>query len=152
MTCSRPRAREAGVLLIEVLLALALFGMAALSLMRALTMVSQAATNATMEMRMISVLQSTLTQYSRMARIEETDRPIVSEPDEMGVWTETVIREMTEENGELLQTDESERGGRQPLQQMFHVTVTAFWEMEGQEGEMSADTYRYAPLYRPALQ
>lgn len=143
------RAPQAGVLLVEVLLALALFGMAALALMKALTMVSQAANEAKMEMRMVAVLQSTLTQYSRMTRIEETDRPIVSEPDELGVWTETIIREMTEQNGELLQTDESERGTRQPLQQMYHIIVTAYWEMEGQEGQMTANTYRYAPLYRP---
>jgi type II secretory pathway pseudopilin PulG len=138
-----------GVMLIEVLLALMLFGMAALGLMRALTATSQAANASKMEMRMIAVLQSTLTQYSRMATIEETERAIISEADDLGVWTETVIREMNEKNGELLQTDPGQQGGQQPLQQMFHIIVTAHWEMNAQRGEMTADTYRYAPLYRP---
>ncbi|MGI8603138.1 MAG: type IV pilus modification PilV family protein [Verrucomicrobiales bacterium] len=141
--------REAGVLLIEVLLAVMLFGLAALGLMKALNAASQAANASKMDLRMLATLQSTLTQYSRTTRVEETQRPIVSEPDELGVWTETVIREMNEKNGELLQTDESPQGGRQQLQQMFHIIVTAYWEADGQKGEMSADTYRYAPLYRP---
>jgi hypothetical protein len=126
-----------------------LFGLAALGLMKALTAMSQAANASKMDLQMIGVLQSTLTQYSRMANIEETQRPMVTEPDEFGVWTETEIREMNEKNGLMLQTDDGQQGGRQPLQQMFHVVVTAFWEADGQRGQMSADTYRYAPLYRP---
>lgn len=141
---------EAGVALIEVILAVALFGMAALGLLRALTTMSQAANTAKMELRMMSVLESTLTQFARQPRLEETARPIVSEPDESGVWTETQILEMNEKNGNLLQTDESEQGGRQPLQQMYHIRVTAFWEFAGQRGEETAETYRYGPLFQQA--
>jgi type II secretory pathway pseudopilin PulG len=140
---------EHGVLLIEVMLAILLFGLAALGLMKALTVTSQAANASKMDLLMTAVLQSTLTQYSRMANIEETQRSIVTEPDDYGVWTETEIHEMNEKNGQLLQTDEGQQGGRQPLQQMFHVIVTAYWETAGQRGQMTADTYRYAPLYRP---
>ncbi|MFN0127453.1 MAG: hypothetical protein ACKV19_12285 [Verrucomicrobiales bacterium] len=139
---------EAGVALIEVILAVALFGMAALGLLRALTTMSQAANSAKMELRMMSVLESTLTQFARQPRLEETTRPIPSEPDESGVWTETQILEMNEKNGNLLQTDESEQGGRQPLQQMYHIRVTAFWEYAGQRGEETAETYRYGPLFQ----
>jgi type II secretory pathway pseudopilin PulG len=136
------------VALIEVILALTLFSVAAVSLLRALTILSQAANSAKIELRMMAVLQSTLTQYARQPKIEETQRPLISEPDELGVWTETRIEEMNEKNRNLLQTDESEQGGRQPLQQMFHIQVTAFWELGGQRSESSADTYRYAQLFR----
>jgi type II secretory pathway pseudopilin PulG len=146
----RRRVREAGVALIEVILAVAFFGMAALGLLRALTAMSQAANNAKMELRMTAVLESTLTQFARQPKIEETQRPIVSEPDESGVWTETRILEMNEKNGNLLQTDESEQGGRQPLQQMYHIIVTAYWELGGQRGEETAETYRYGPLFQQA--
>jgi len=142
------RQREAGVALIEVILAVALFGMAALGILQALTLMSQAANNAKMELRMMAVLESTLTQFARQPTIEETARPIISEPDESGVWTETRIIEMNEKNGNLLQTDESEQGGRQQLQQMYHIIVTAYWEFGGLRGETTADTYRYGPLFQ----
>lgn len=129
-------------------MAVAFFGMAALGLLRALTAMSQAANNAKMELRMTAVLESTLTQFARQPKIEETARAIVSEPDESGVWTETRILEMNEKNGNLLQTDESEQGGRQQLQQMYHITVTAYWELGGQRGEETAETYRYGPLFQ----
>ncbi len=147
MTLRPHRRAPAGVALIEVILAVSLFGLAALGLLRALTSLSQVANEALMEQRMMAVLQSTLTQYHRQPKIEETQRPITTEPDELGVWTETVITEMTEKNRNLLETDQSEQGGRQPLQQMFHIVVTARWELGGQGGETTADTYRYAPLF-----
>ena len=140
--------RESGVALIEVILAVAFFGMAALGLLRALTIMSQAANNAKMELRMAAVLESALTQYARQPQIEPTDKPIISEPDESGVWTETRILEMNEKNGNLLQTDESEQGGRQPLEQMYHIMVTAHWEFGGIRGEQTAETYRYGPLFQ----
>lgn len=142
------RRNQSGVALIEVIMAVAFFGMAALGLLRALTAMSQAANNAKMELRMTAVLESTLTQFARQPKIEETARPIVSEPDESGVWTETTILEMNEKNGNLLQTDESEQGGRQPLQQMYHIRVTAYWELGGQRGEETAETFRYGPLFQ----
>lgn len=140
--------RERGIALIEVILAVAFFGLAALGLLRALTSMSQAANNAKMELRMTAVLESTLTQFARQPKIEETAKPIISEPDESGVWTETRIIEMNEKNGNLLQTDESEQGGRQPLQQMYHIVVIAHWEVAGQQGEETAETYRYGPLFQ----
>jgi type II secretory pathway pseudopilin PulG len=139
---------ESGVALIEVIMAVAFFGMAALGLLRALTAMSQAANNAKMELRMTAVLESTLTQFARQPKIEETAKAIISDPDESGVWTETRITEMNEKNGNLLQTDESEQGGRQQLQQMYHIVVTAFWELGGQRGEETAETYRYGPLFQ----
>ena len=149
---SRARQAQAGVALIEVILAVAHFGMAALGLLRALTYMSQASNSAKMELRMMAVLQSTLTQFARQPKIEETARPIVSEPDESGVWTETRIVEMNEKNGNLLQTDEGEEGGREPLTQMFQIIVTAYWELGGQRGEETAETFRYAPLFQQAAQ
>lgn len=147
--CRASHRSDAGIALIEVIMAVAFFGMAALGLLRALTAMSQAANNAKMEMRMTAVLESTLTQYARQPKIEETARPEISDPDESGVWTETRILEMNEKNGNLLETDVSEQGGRQPLQQMYHIIVTAFWELGGQRGEETAETYRYGPLFQP---
>lgn len=146
---ARVSQHTAGVALIEVLLAVSLFGMAALGLLRALTSLTLVANEALMEQRMTAVLQSTLTQYHRQPKIEETDRPIITEPDEMGIWTETIITEMNEANGLLLETDESERGTRQPLRQMFCITVIARWQIGEHGGEAVAETYRYAPLFTP---
>jgi type II secretory pathway pseudopilin PulG len=139
-----------GFMLIEVLLAISIFGLAALGLMRALTYTATAANDSKLDLRMMSLLQSTMTQYSRANQIEETERPIVTEPDELGVWTEVTIQEMNEKNGNELKTSEKNQNGAQPLQNMFLITVTAHYELEnGDKGEISADTIRFAPLYRP---
>lgn len=147
------RVRPRAFLLMEVLLAIMLFGFGALALLRALTATSNLAGEAKMELRMMGILQSALTQYSRASNIQETPRPIVSDPDELGVWTEVTITEMNEKNGELLETDDNPNtGGKQPLQQMFHIVVIAHYEQDGQKGELRADTFRYAPLYKQTAQ
>ncbi len=65
---ARVSQHTAGVALIEVLLAVSLFGMAALGLLRALTSLTLVANEALMEQRMTAVLQSTLTQYHRQPK------------------------------------------------------------------------------------
>ena len=142
---------EARFLLMEVIIALAIFSLAALPMLRALTLTARIANESQMDLHMMGVLESQLTLHARdpkIREIKEGDKEGITEPDELGVWTETVITEMTDKNGELLETDESAQGGKQQLQQMFHVIVTAHYERDGQKGDLSADTYRYAPLYR----
>lgn len=119
----------------EIVVAICIFGMTALALMKALTIGTQTAVISQLELRMILRLQSTLTEYSKLQRMEEGDWKV--DPDELGIWTRTVVEKLTLENAD-----------GQELPEMFHIKVSAFYDNYGKQGEMTAETYRYARLYQ----
>ena len=123
--------------MLEVLLAIALFGMAGLGLAKALTFSAQAAVESQLDLRMMTRLQSALTLASKSQQMEEYS--VVSDPDDLGVQVETIVEEM--QDGELM----NEEG--QDLQDMWRITVRAFWVRNGQYAELTAETWRYGPLY-----
>ncbi len=125
------------MLLMEMVMALAIFGLAAVGLMRALTIGAQTAIVGQQELRMLLRLQSTLTEFSKTQTIKED--VITSDPDELGVITRT----------EIVKLEKLETKDGQLLQDMFHIIVRAEYDDFGSKGEMVADTYRYARLYQP---
>ena len=129
---SRPR----GMILMELVMALAIFGMVALGLMRALSIGAQTAIIGQLELRMLLRLQSTLTEYSKTQRMEEGK--FDSDPDDLGVITHT----------EIIKLDKMQTADNQLLQDMYHIIVRAEYDNFGTKGEMIADTYRYARLYQ----
>lgn len=133
----RTRAR-AGLILLEMLMAIAIFGMVALGLMRALTIGAQTAIIAQMELRMIQKMQSTLTEYSKVQTLQEGAYDIPATDIDMGV----AMRVQVEKMDKLLNED------GQPLNDMYHIMVVAEYENFGTKGQMTADTYRYANLYK----
>lgn len=135
-TSVRRRPRRSAMIIMEVLVALGVFGLAVTGLIRALTVAAQTAVISQLELRMILRLQSTLTEYSKIARIEEGSWR--SDPDELGVWTETEVV--------LLEDILNSEG--QPLTDMYRIRVTGFYDNFGQAGEMSAETLRYGRLYQ----
>ena len=57
--------------------------------------------------------------------------------------------------GEINVTYESDDYGfvqHKKAAQMFQIIVTAYWELGGQRGEETAETFRYAPLFQQAAQ
>lgn len=132
---SRRRRARSGVVLMELVVAICIFGMTALALMKALTIGTQTALISQVELRMILRLQSTLTEYSKVPNIEEG--AWTSDPDELGVYTQTEVVRL-----QLLNADGQE------LPEMYHIIVRAFYENFGQRGEMMAETFRYARLYQ----
>jgi Prokaryotic N-terminal methylation motif len=129
--------RPSGMILMELVIAIAIFGMVALGLMRALSIGAETAVVGQMELRMLLRLQSTLTEYSKLQRMEEG--VFDSDPDDLGVITHT----------EIVKLDKMENEDGQVLQDMFHIIVRAEYDNFGTKGEMIADTYRYARLYQP---
>jgi Tfp pilus assembly protein PilV len=130
-----------GMVIIEVLMALLIFGMAAVGLMRAITVSAQVAVVAQQELRMLLRLQSALTETSKYPNIEERykEKPVyVTDPDDYGVYTRTEIT--------LLEDITTAIDG-QPVNDMYHIRVTAYYENFGKRGESSAETVRYARLY-----
>lgn len=133
--------RRRGMVMMEMLAAIALFGIMATALMQGLTQVAQSAALSRTELRMLLRLQSELNKYSKWPRMEELvdEPPRDLGPDELGVWTKTQIIKL-----EDIQTFE-----QQPLQDMYEIVVTAYSDTlgNGQIHEQSASTVRYARLY-----
>lgn len=121
--------------------ALMLFGMSAVGLIKALARTSQLAAESQMDMRLLLRLQSRLTEVSKLSDITPwKDKNEVTPPDELGVWTETMVEEMKD----LKDADGQE------ITQIYRVYVKAFYHVEWkQEPEMlDAEVWRYVPLYR----
>ena len=138
MKTQSPLSARKGMVILEVLLAIMVFGMAVTGLMKAMTVSAQSAIIAQLELRMILRLQSTLNEYSKYPRIEEYEgKSFDSDPDELGVWTRT----------EVLKIENAQNSEEQPIENMYEVVVTAFYDNFGQVGEMKANTVRYAKLY-----
>ncbi|CAN5248352.1 hypothetical protein BH23VER1_BH23VER1_32240 [soil metagenome] len=136
-TPSTSGTRAPAFILMEVLLAVALFGMAGLGLSMAINRTAKNANQTRIEYQMISRLQSALTEASKAARMEEDK--IVTEPDELGIFLTT----------EIIPMEEIENAEGQFLQNMWLIRCTAIWERSEEILEMEAETYRYLPLYQP---
>jgi type II secretory pathway pseudopilin PulG len=135
---SIPPRRPAGMVIMEVVIALAIFGMAATGLIHALISSVKSASYSQTELRMLLRLQSTLNEYSKYPRIQEYEnQSFDTDPDELGIWTRT----------EVIKLEGVENMEGQPLEEMYEVRVTAFFDDFGQEGKVQASTVRYARLY-----
>jgi Tfp pilus assembly protein PilV len=133
-------ARRGGMVIMEVLCALLIFGMAVVGLMKALTISARSASISQQELRMILRLQSRLNETSKYPKIDElynTEPVKTTDPDDLGVWTRT----------EIIKIEDVTNSEGQPLNDMYHIVVTAFYDDFGRTGQLSADTVRYAKLY-----
>lgn len=142
----RPRRRlPAGFILLEVLLAVALFGLAGLGLAKALSETARAANATRVQYQMLFRLESAVAELHKSANIAELlTEGTFTEPDEMGIYL----------GYEVLPIEDMQRDpelGGQLLQDMWLIRVTAFWERGGKDDvlEKSAETWRYEPLYQP---
>ncbi len=136
MTTLASRGRR-GFLLLEVIFALAIFGIAATAFAVAFHRMAQAADLAQNELRITRMLESSLNEAISVPTLEEdTTSYILAERD---TEIETKV--------EKLEDLENEDG--QPLQEMYVITVTARWFQDGAQRERSAETWRYGRLYQP---
>jgi type II secretory pathway component PulJ len=137
MTMTMTR-RKRGFILMEVLMAIALFSLVAVALTKALGQVGTLAVEGRRELHVMNGLQSALLEASKVPQLEEGS--YVSEPDVMGVTYETTVQEL-----ELYNEDQD------ILDDMWLVQVRALW-MEGrEEREELVEVYRYGPLYQGRL-
>ena len=138
---SRPQRRiRKGFLLLEVLLALGVFGMAATGFAVALHQTADLASTAQRKLKMTRLLESALAEAMSYPVLEEgTTSVAVEEMTEQGLEIETTI--------ELLPEMENEDG--QLLQEMYRIEVVARWFENSVQQEQSAETWRYSRLYQP---
>ena len=129
--------RKSGFLLLEMILALAVFGMAATGFTVALNRMAATASLAQSELRITRILDSALEEALSQPVIDEGSDTI--EIGETGVELETNIERIED----LL----NEEG--QQLQDMFLIRITAKWVENGRSQERSAETWRYGMMYQP---
>lgn len=126
---------QAGSALFELLLAVMIFGMAALALSRALNTVGLLAIEAKQASAIQTRAHSLLFEYGFGQQLIEGETVIPSGDD--GVVYQVVIEPAEIENMEGL-----------VLLDIFQITVNVDWEENGEKQHFSAETLRYAPLYR----
>jgi hypothetical protein len=147
MKLSTKRRQPAGYLLLEVMLAIGLYGFCVTALMKALTKSSMLAVETQLDSRVLIRLDSKMTQFHKMNNLAEwegkTDPD--SGPDAMNIWTSVDVTRI-----EDLKTTGQNGGAGQELRDMYKVVVKAFYQVDWKtEPEvMQTECWRYLPLYR----
>lgn len=139
MKCNPPDSRR-GFLLLEMVLALAVFGMAATGFTVALNRMAKVAALAQSEMKVTRFMESALDETLSLPVLEEGETESEIETGEGG----TVINFLT--TVELIEDLENEDG--QILQGMYRIEVRATWFENGQNQERKVETWRYGMLYQ----
>ena len=136
MICTvQPRKR--GFLLLEMVLALAVFGIAATGFAVALHQMAEAAQLAQRELRITRILDCALDETLSLPVLEEGTSN--SSVGETGIELDTTI--------ELLKELENQEG--QPLQEMYRIKIDAKWFDNGEWQQRTVETWRYGRMYQP---
>ena len=126
-----------GFLLLEMILALAVFGIAATGFAVALHRMAAVAGLAQRELRITRILDSALDETLSLPVLEiGTTNTSVGET---GIELDTTV--------ELIEDLQNEDG--QPLQEMYLIKVEAKWFDNGQWQNRAVDTWRYGRMYQP---
>ncbi len=131
------RKGQRGFLLLEVVLALAVFSAAATGFAVAMNAMAKAALFAQSELHITRILDSALDETLSLPVLEEgtTTTPVAKTGIEMAT-TITILDSLENQDGA-------------PLQEMYLITVTARWYESGEWKERSAETWRYGRMYQP---
>lgn len=134
MTTGKHYQRQ-GFLLLEMILALAVFAMAATGFVVALQKMSQTSALAQSEMRVTRVLDSAMSEVLSLPTLEAGGYPIEGYGIEVAAEIEPV-EGLTNEDGE-------------DLKEIFRIQVTARWYESGGWNQRTVETWRYGPMYQP---
>lgn len=134
-----PTRRCRGFLLLEMVLALAVFGIAATGFTVALQRMGQVASLAQSELRVTRFMDSALSEALSLPVMEEGQTEM-----EIG-QAGNVVHFVT--NIRRLENLQNEDG--QVLEEMYHISVSATWMQAGQRQERMVETWRYGRMYQP---
>ena len=126
-----------GFLLLEMVLALAVFGIAATGFVVALHRMAAVATLAQSELRITRILDSALDETLSLPKLEE------------GVTNSTVAETGIELATTIEVLDKMENQDGQFLQEMYRIEVRARWFDNSEWQERAVETWRYGRLYQP---
>jgi len=158
----KSRRLRGGFILLEVLLALAIFGLVSVGITRALQQIGEVAIRSGEELRIQRKLESWLTRYSKADFRDQDFRsalPIEGEiagqvfdevsayADEMGVDYYAYV-EPLEDMYTLVVREPDGDEQESPLQNMYRIKIEAIWGDSDQERIRVAETIRYESLYQ----
>lgn len=126
-----------GFLLLEMVLALAVFGIAATGFAVALHRMSDVATLSQSELRITRILDSALDETLSLPSLEEGETD--TQVGETGIELHTTI--------EPIEDMENEDG--MVLQEMYRIEIVARWYANGAWQERTVETWRYGRMYQP---
>lgn len=131
-----------GFVLLEALMAMALFAMIAVGLTQALHQTAENAKDLRMEVQILRKLESYLTEFSKQLEFQDSEGT-ESLPLETFGKTEIYYTLTIEPLEEMENLD------GQILENMWHIIVEAEWALEnGQVMKETAETFRYEPMYQ----
>jgi len=137
MPAARRLVRPRGMTLLEVVLALAVFSIAALALVGTINQIATAGIESQKLLEIEQGLESLLDEYGKMPQIRELNQQI--QPGQDGVAYHVLIelvRDLRNQDGRFLQNT-------------YRILVTARWDEGGAPLEVSAETLRYAGTFLP---
>lgn len=139
-THPRPR-RARGFLLMEVILALGVFGIAVTGFTIAITRTAEVAVMAQRQTQINRLLESALMETLSQPQMEVGSNTMALEETIAGanVEIDVIIEELTD-----FTTEDG-----QPLSDMYRIEVRANWFEDGEWKQEMAETWRYANLYQP---
>lgn len=126
--------------MMEVVLALGIFAIAATGFAIAIGRTSDAAQLAQRQMQIDRILESALD--------EALSLPVLEEGTETVSLDEMIGGAAVEIDTRIELLDEMENMDGQLLQQMYRIEVTAHWYADGDWREEMAETWRYGRLYQ----
>lgn len=131
-----PRRARRGFVLLESILALALFSAIAVGFTTAIQQVGTAAARAGEQMRIQRMLETLLTEASKATEFEPGEEGLG--PDHKDVYYTRIIEELELENMD-----------GQPLNNMYRIAILAEWtDSLGNDSSRVAELVRYEPLYQ----
>lgn len=141
MKTKRQSRNRRGFLMMEVVLAIGVFAIAATGFAIALARTADAAALAQRRMKITRILDSALREAVSLPALEEG---VTSVSLDETIGGESVEVDTTVE---ILEALENQDGAI--LQQMFRIEVAAIWYEGGVVNEEVAETWRYGRLYQP---
>ncbi len=136
MTQSNRSSSERGFLLLEMVLALLVFGLAVTGLVVAMNRMGQVASITQNELRITRILESALDETLSLPTLEE------------GVTNSTVPKTGIELDTKIERIEDLQNEEGQLLTDMFRITIHARWYESGEWREQVIETWRNGKLYR----
>ncbi|MBL48534.1 MAG: hypothetical protein CMP28_06250 [Roseibacillus sp.] len=135
--------RRGGFILAEVMIALTVFAMVAVSYSVALNDIADNLRELRSEAKVARILHSELGRWASLPQIEEMDE-VYDLEEKPELQMQVIIRPLEDVVSEDRLLTEKGR----TMQQMFHVQVIGTWREDRKDHERTAETWRYARLYQ----
>jgi len=134
---ARSLVSRSGMTLLEVVLALAVFSIAALALVGTMNQIAEAATESQMLLEVEQSLESIVDEYGKVPQLRELEEDIKPGADGVAYRVKVEqVKDLKNEQGQF-------------LQDMFRIQAVGRWNDGSGVIEVQAETMRYAGAFLP---